>query len=69
MELGQKLLKTLIQLVYNAEDSVSFADSIFRFSKLSKEERDKLGINARKYFEKEFQRSRLLKRLIDIFEK
>ena len=56
-------------LVSNAEDPVSFADSIFRFSQLSKEERDKLGINARKYFEKEFQRSRLLKRLIDIFEK
>jgi len=56
-------------LVSDAEDPVSFADSIFRFSQLTEQEKDKLGINARKYFEKEFQRSRLLKRLIDIFEK
>ena len=68
--IGAKIIKDSNSgLVSNAEDPVSLADSILRFSQLSKEDRDKLGINARKYFEKEFQRSRLLKRLIDIFEK
>ena len=37
------------------------------FDKLSLEQRSKLGANARKYFEKEFERDKLLLKLIDIF--
>ena len=37
-------------------------------NKLSNHKRQELGLNGRKYFEKEFERSKLLKRLIDIFE-
>ena len=53
----------------NAEDSESLANSIINFSKLDSNKREELGKNARDYYEKEFERSRLLTRLIDIFEK
>ena len=56
-------------IVSKAEDSKSLADSIIEFIKLSDEQKKKLGHNARKYFEKEFQRTKLLNRLIDIFER
>ena len=52
-----------------AEDPESLADSVFKFSKLSSAQKKELGKNARKYYKKEFERSRLLTRLIDIFEK
>ncbi len=52
-----------------AEDPESLADSVFKFSKLSSVQKKELGKNARKYYKKEFERSRLLTRLIDIFEK
>jgi glycosyltransferase involved in cell wall biosynthesis len=53
----------------NAEDYISLANSIIRFSKLNSNKKNELGKNARDYYEKEFERSRLLTRLIDIFEK
>ena len=53
----------------SAEDSKGLANSIIKLSNLSYNERKILGLNARKYFEKEFARTRLLRRLIDIFEK
>jgi glycosyltransferase involved in cell wall biosynthesis len=53
----------------NAEDYESLANSIIRFSKLNSNKKNELGKNARDYYEKEFERSRLLTRLIDIFEK
>ena len=55
--------------VSNSEDSEALANSIFKFSKLSINNRKELGLNGRKYYEKEFDRNNLLKRLINIFEK
>ena len=52
-----------------AENSKALAENIFKFSKLSSSQRKDLGENARIYYKKEFERSRLLIRLIDIFEK
>ncbi len=52
-----------------AEDPESLAASILKFSKLSSAQKKELGNNARIYYEKEFERSRLLTRLIDIFAK
>ncbi len=56
-------------IVSKAEDPNSLANSIIKFIKLSDEQKKELGLNARKYFEKEFQRIKLINRLIDIFEK
>ena len=56
-------------LVSKSEDSKGLADSIIRFRNLNDFERKQYGLNARDYFKNEFERSRLLKRLIDIFEK
>ena len=56
-------------LVSKPEDSKGLADSIIRFRNLNDFERKQYGLNARDYFKNEFERSRLLKRLIDIFEK
>ena len=50
-----------------SEDHHGLAKSIISFDKLSLEQRSKLGVNARKYFEKEFERDKLLLKLIDIF--
>ena len=50
-----------------SEDHHGLAKSIISFDKLSLEQRSKLGANARKYFEKEFERDKLLLKLIDIF--
>ena len=50
-----------------SEDYKGLAESIISFEKLSVEERLKLGLNSRKYFEKEFKRDKLLLKLIDIF--
>ena len=56
-------------IVSKAEDPISLANSIIEFIKLSDEQKKKLGLNARRYFEKEFQRTKLINRLIDIFER
>ena len=56
-------------LVSKAEDPNSLANSIIEFMKLTDEQKKKLGLNARRYFEKEFQRTKLINRLIDIFER
>lgn len=53
----------------NAEDPESLANSIIKFSKLNSSKKNELGKNARDYYKKEFERTRLLTRLIDIFEK
>jgi glycosyltransferase involved in cell wall biosynthesis len=52
-----------------AEDSQGLAESIIAFNKLKEEDKIRLGINARKYYENEFEREKLLSKLIDIFEK
>ena len=51
-----------------AENAQSLAESVYKFSKLSSAQKKELGKNARIYYEKEFERSRLIKRLIDIFD-
>ena len=43
--------------------------SIIKFNNLESKDREVLGNNARKYFEKEFSRDKLLDELIDIFKK
>ena len=55
--------------VSRAEDPESLADSILKFTKLSLAQKKELGRNARIFYKKEFERSRLLTRLIDIFAK
>jgi len=51
-----------------SENSEMLSKVIIRFSNLTKKERLKMGENARKYFEKEFERNKLLLKLIDIFK-
>ena len=53
----------------HAEDSQGLAESIIAFNKLKEDDKKKLGINGRKYYENEFEREKLLSKLIDIFEK
>ena len=68
--IGSKIIKESNSgFTSNAEDPLSLANSIINFSKLNSSKRKVLGKNARDYYEKEFERSRLLTRLIDIFEK
>ena len=68
--IGAKIIRDAsCGLVSNSEDAEALANSIYEFNKLTLEDRSKLGDNARKYYEKEFERKALLKRLIDIFEK
>ena len=54
--------------VSNSENAQDFANSIIKLNNLNVSSRQELGLNGRKYFEKEFERSKLLKRLINIFE-
>ena len=51
-----------------SENSEMLAKTIIRFSNLTKKEKLEMGNNARKYFEKEFERNKLLSKLIDIFK-
>ena len=51
-----------------SENSEMLANTIIRFSNLTKKEKLEMGNNARKYFEKEFERKKLLLKLIDIFK-
>jgi glycosyltransferase involved in cell wall biosynthesis len=68
--IGSKIIvESKSGLVSKSEDSRGLADSIIKFSNLNDSEREQYGLNARDYFEKEFERIRLLNRLIDIFEK
>tara|TARA_Y100000996_G_scaffold404722_1_gene379114 strand:- start:2179 stop:3384 length:1206 start_codon:yes stop_codon:yes gene_type:complete len=53
--------------VTSSEDEIGLAKSIISFNILSEEQRSHLGANARTYFEKEFERDRLLDKLIYIF--
>ena len=53
----------------DAENPLGLAHSIISFNKLKDIDRLKLGENGRKYYENEFERKKLLSKLIDIFEK
>ena len=49
-----------------SEDYKGLAESIISFNSLTEEKRINFGINARRYFEKEFAKDKLLSKLIDI---
>ena len=53
----------------NAESSKGLAESFLKFNELSNNSKKNLGLNSRNYYEKEFEREKLLSKLIDIFEK
>lgn len=52
-----------------AEDQIKLAKSFISLANLNEKEKNKLGSNSLKYYEKEFDKEKLLKKLIDIFEK
>ncbi|MDC0034269.1 glycosyltransferase family 4 protein [Flavobacteriaceae bacterium] len=51
----------------NAESSRGLAKSFLKFNKLSFKERKIFGVNSKKYYKKEFDREKLLSKLINIF--
>lgn len=51
-----------------ASDSHALAESILKMFALSKVEREKLSKNSRKYFEANFEREKLIDKLIEIFK-
>lgn len=55
-------------LVSSAEDPVGLANNIEKIFEMSEDERAQLGRNARAYFEKEFEREKLLDKLENIFK-
>jgi len=68
--IGAEIIKeSYCGFVTPSEDYKGLAESIMSFEKLGEEERLKLAINSRKYFEKEFSRDKLLLKLIDIFNR
>ena len=62
------ILESKSGYVSPSENSKMLSTSIIKFSNLTKKEKLKMGENARKYFEKEFERNKLLLKLIDIFK-
>ncbi len=54
-------------LICESEDFQGLANSIITFSKLNNSERKFFGDNGRKYFENEFEKEKLLSKLINIF--
>ena len=68
--IGAEIIKeSSCGLVTPSEDYNGLAESIINFYNSTEENRVKFGINARKYFEKEFARDKLLLKLIDIFNR
>jgi len=68
--IGAEIIKeSSCGLVTPSEDYNGLAESIINFYNSTEESRVKFGINARKYFEKEFARDKLLLKLIDIFNR
>lgn len=68
--IGAKIIQdSQCGFVSKSEDSYGLADSILRLNKLDKQQKEKLGENAINYYKKEFERTHLLNRLINIFEK
>lgn len=62
--IGAKIIKDASSgLVSSSEDSRGLAENIIRFSKLSDEEKLKLSLNSRKFYEAEFEREKLLNKL------
>lgn len=54
--------------ISRSEDPTGLADSILSLNKLNEQQKERLGNNAIDYYEKEFERTHLLNRLINIFE-
>ena len=51
-----------------AEDDITLADNIIKFMKLNEAKKEELGANAKKYFDKEFDREFLLTKLEEILK-
>ena len=55
-------------LVAQASDPMALAEIILQLFTFSSQERKEMGINARKYFEENFERELLLNKIIGIFK-
>ena len=64
---GRVILEAKCGLVSPSEDYISFSKSIIDFLKLGADEKELMGINARLYFEKEFDREKQTNSIINIF--
>ena len=53
--------------VSEPDNYISFSNSIIKFLKLSEKNKSKLGLNARNYFKKEFNRGSLINKLSNFF--
>ena len=68
--IGAKIVKdSLSGFTSDAGDSLGLANSIISLSRLNEIDRKKLGENGRIYYKKEFEREKLISKLIDILEK
>ena len=68
--IGAKVVKDSSSgFISDAGDPHGLANSIISFSRLNEIDRKNLGENGRKYYENEFEREKLLSKLIDIFKK
>jgi len=68
--IGSKIIKNSNSgYTGNSEDFKELAKNILKFNNLNNEEKVNLGANARKYFENEFNRDKLLDRLLQILIK
>ena len=63
------ILDSKAGLVAPSGDSKKLAKKIFEFYHINKQDREKLGENARKYYEEHFEREKLLTKLVDLFKK
>ena len=63
------ILDSKAGLVAPSGDSKKLANKIFELYHINKQDREKLGENARKYYEEHFEREKLLTKLVDLFKK
>ena len=64
---GQQIIRGAdCGLASPAEDEFALAENVLRFKNIHQRERERMGMNAFRYFNKEFDRSKLLDKLLDI---
>ena len=64
---GQQIIKGAdCGLASPAENEFALAENVLRFKNIHQRERERMGMNAFRYFNKEFDRSKLLDKLLDI---
>ena len=64
---GRVILEAKCGLTSPSEDYISFANSIIQFLNLSAEKKILMGLNARLYFDEEFERKKQINRISSIF--